>query len=66
LKIVDLAKENNIPGILTAFNEIVKKLEANFINILALKSDEHGYVDLNSFLKTMHSLKLNSLLFAVI
>lgn len=25
LKIVDLAKENNIPGILTAFNDIVKK-----------------------------------------
>ena len=26
LKIVDLAKENNIPGILTAFNDIVKKV----------------------------------------
>ena len=25
LKIVDLAKENNIPGVLSAFNEIVKK-----------------------------------------
>ena len=25
MKIVDLAKENNIPGILTAFNDIVKK-----------------------------------------
>lgn len=41
---------------------ILKSLEEKSIATLVLKSDEHGHVDLNSFLNTMYSLKLNSIL----
>jgi diaminohydroxyphosphoribosylaminopyrimidine deaminase/5-amino-6-(5-phosphoribosylamino)uracil reductase len=41
---------------------IAEKLEKLGIGILSLKGNDDGRVNLGSFLKTMHSLKLNSIL----
>jgi diaminohydroxyphosphoribosylaminopyrimidine deaminase/5-amino-6-(5-phosphoribosylamino)uracil reductase len=42
--------------------EIAMKLEANGIGLLSMPEDEFGRVDLDSFLKTMFSLKFYSIL----